>query len=247
MEKAISYNKKGHTMQKKKIKTIRTQVLRLLMTTISFLIFFSCLAFIYSSSVFVKNMDLKQLDRILNQLHHAAVTDTKSRAIREATEISDMLKLYTADTGTTTTHEKVYFSIFSAQADKVFWLLDKDKQILNGSASFELTQTLINNILSHPTDAWIDGTLEQGIFAFYGIPVSHNTRTSIAYIITAENITNKNYVQRINDSFGIDASIFYKDMRIVTTVKNGDKDAIHTQLDSNIYIELKETKEDVVG
>jgi len=234
-------------MQKTKIKTIRTQVLRLLMTTISLLIFFSCLAFIYSSSIFVKNMDLKQLDRILNQLHHAAITDTKSRAIAEATEINDMLKLYTSDIRSLTTHEEVYVSIYTAQADKVFWLLDKDRQILNGSDSFKLSPKIIESILSHPSDAWIDGSLEQGIFAFYGLPVTHNTHTSIAYIITAETITNKNYVQRINDSFGIDASIFYKDLRVVTTVKNGDKDAIHTQLDSTIYSELKETKKDVVG
>jgi diguanylate cyclase (GGDEF)-like protein len=234
-------------MQKRKIKTIRTQVLRLLMTTISFLIFFSCLAFIYSSSVFVKSMNLEQLDRILNQLYHVAITDTKAQAISEANEIRDILKLYSDDMRSDSTPQKVYNSIVSTQSDRVVWLLDKDKNVLAGSDAPLLSPLLIENILSHTSEAWIDGTLELGIYAFHGLAITHSSHRNIAYIITAERITNKNFVQRINDSFGIDASIFYKDLRIVTTVKDGQNDAVYTQLDEKIYKKLKSTKEDVIG
>lgn len=218
-------------MNNKNKHSLHYRLLRLLLMTISLIIILSSFAFIYTSGLFIKTIDQQQIERILNQLYNSSVVDAKTLSILDASELSENFEYYKTVDSTAT----IYNNLRLTYPNKIFWLLDSQQNIIEGSSSYKLNSTMINKIMNHTYDAWIDGNEQFGIYSFYGIRLKSSNASDIAYIITAVEVSNKQFVQRIKDSFNIDASIFYKDVRLITTVENNDQSLNHTLLDPSVY------------
>lgn len=228
----------------RKKRTLQVQLSRLLQMTIFSLIFMGSMIYCIASLIYIKDNNLSQLEHVLNDFYNEVVSDSKSQALRQAQELAEVINLQIKNSD-----ESI---LSNTEVEKAadgfdFWIFDENKQIIKSkdSISINLSSNQIEKMLHKTEVVWIGGNTETGIYAYSIQPISGND--AISYVLVAVEIANDKYVKKIKEDYGIDASIFYQNTRIVTSVQEKNHYAINTKISDDIYSKLLAGKVIVKG
>jgi diguanylate cyclase (GGDEF)-like protein len=116
-------------------------------------------------------------------------------------------------------------------------IFDKNKNILSGRYNSSFKNSILNNCFSfaNTPETFITYDNNMTMYTVASVPIFNSKSEKIGNIITGFNLSNPKYTSDIKSVFGVDATIFYKDIRINTTLSKNGSQVIGTKLDSDVY------------
>lgn len=120
-------------------------------------------------------------------------------------------------------------------------LFNKTNTMLGNYQFLEkIRQDIIDNLESS-SDVFYIGDSKYGIYGFKKFKIHHKGR-NIGNLIVGFDVSSSKYIQEINEKFALDATVFYENTRVNTSVKINDKVQIGTTLDEKISNEIYNEK-----
>ena len=113
--------------------------------------------------------------------------------------------------------------------------LDKNQEFLG-----KIKESILQNLLSS-SDVFYIGDTKHGIYGFKKFKIL-NKGNNIGNLILGFDISNSKYIEEINEKFALDATVFFENTRVNTSVKINDKVQIGTILDEKISKEIYDKK-----
>ncbi len=226
----------------RKKRTLQFQLRKLLQGTIISLIFIGSIVYSIASLFYMKENNLDQLEHIVNHFYNEVVENNREQALFQAQELVRVIEKFSFS-------QEQHFEneIKKTAAGSQYWIFDRNKKLIYSNAPLPMDGTphQVEELLQRAEETWIEGSHESGIYVYSSYPIMDND--ALSYVLVAVEITNDKYVQNIKDDFDIDSSIFFEDLRIVTSVKEKNQTAIRTEISPKIYEELLLTTEVVKG
>lgn len=221
-------------MRHSKNKSIRIRIRNLLLGVILFLVIMGCSITVLIFTNILKNEKTKQIQTIMNTLYDEAVTETKENVDTQANALSRVLArqddLVKRSKFTQEELQKMFPDIEYAiydRNDRLTYTTDADVFAIYKDAS----------VLKEQEHVFL-GDQEVGIYYFNKNEIHNQAKERLGYIVAFDKVTKQEYIQNIKEKFHIDATIFYKDMRIVTTIVNHDKGITGTKLTPKLSVKM---------
>lgn len=190
----------------------------------------------------------RNLSSTLKYFNVVAINDIKNIVLEYGKLLSENKKLAELiDKEDKKAIYKTFSSYINSKNFDIILIYRKDKIIisnknLNNDFNYFIEKTLSLNDLSRNT-VFIEGDKKLGLFIFSANLVKNEKNQTIGKIVIGFDLLKSKYTEDIKNNFNIDATIYYKNERINTTVnKNGIRQT-KTYLDPNISkILLNENK-----
>lgn len=128
-------------------------------------------------------------------------------------------------------------------------IFDKNKNIISGRYNKHFKNALLRNqfTFSNTPEIFITYDNVIAMYSVASIPIFNSESKKIGNIVTGFNLSNPKYTSDIKSVFGVDATIFYKDIRINTTISKSGSQVLGTKLDSKVYNSIVKTHSSFVG
>jgi len=169
----------------------------------------------------------ENLSNILNHFNSITIEDSKNRCIQfgkmiatdkrtvDLIERSDRTQLY-----------KDYRTLLKIKKIDILMIYKNDRVLVSdiqGGLDLSLfVKSLAHRIDQDREDILVEGSESSGLFIISVTPVIGNNKKITGRIITGIDLSNTRFTDSIKNSFNIEASIFFRDKRINTTImKNG--------------------------
>lgn len=229
-------DRKETFMKQSENTSIRKRIRNLLFTSILFFTFMGCsLVIVIFVNVF-RSEKTKQIETIMHTLYNEAVIETQERVGTQAKSLSELLKqnyeLEEFSNSTQNDLEKIFPKV-------KFSIYDLDYQLLF-TTSEDVFTTYEDAFALKQQDSIFLGNQDLGIYYFKKVAIHNQSNELIGYVIVHDKVTQQGFIDYIKDEFHADATIFYKDVRIVTTVKNDHKEIVGTKLNRELAAKILE-------
>lgn len=128
-------------------------------------------------------------------------------------------------------------------------IFDKNKNIISGKYNVFFKNAVIHNQFSfaNMSETFIAYDHNMTMYTVASVPIFNSSNQKVGNIITGFNLSNPKYTSDIKSVFGVDATIFYKDIRINTTISKSGSQVLGTKLDSSIYNQIVTTHSPYIG
>lgn len=135
-----------------------------------------------------------------------------------------------------------YFTLYNADIIEIY---DSENKIFfsrsnigNQNFSKKIQSNIIKNLMSNKEIFYV-GDSKEGIYCLKKFTIKDNEK-NIWKLILGFNISKSQYIHEINDKFGLDATIFFMDTRVNTSVKINQRLQVGSILDKKISSEIYE-------
>lgn len=193
---------------------------------------------------YMKEENKSQLSKMLDDLYMDTITDNKKLALLEAQNYANLLTLKQENLASL---EELYKQIAITNRNISVAIYGKNKEIIYSNLPVVISNSSVFTQKSRENTCWLAGDLGDGIYAYALVPIKQKENVLSGYVLTCVLLSNEVYIKRLHDIYGIDASIFYKETRIVTTVIENDQAAIGTKLSNDIATQLLISESEYLG
>ena len=128
-------------------------------------------------------------------------------------------------------------------------IFDKDKNILSGRYNSSFKNSVLKNCFTfaNTPETFITYDNNMTMYTVASIPIFNSKSKKIGNIVTGFNLSNPKYTSDIKSVFGVDATIFYKDIRVNTTISKNGSQVIGTKLEPKVYNSILQNQREYIG
>lgn len=211
-------------------KSIKTKIRNIILSTVLSTIIIGCVSVFFIFAYIIKSSKTEQLTDIMNALYNTAVVET-----REKVETQSALMVSTVE-------QQGFNHLYTKEYQNWVEDLDLDFEVAAYNTKAELLFATNDAVFwdmraavrNRTEDALIGGSKENGIWYYKYSPVFSPTNQLEGYIALAGEISNQEFVEHIDDEFGVDATIFWNDVRVATTISSDNQLMIGTTLNNEL-------------
>lgn len=214
--------------------SINSRIRTLIWKTVLLLVITGCTIAILIFVNILRIDKTNQIKTVMNTFYDISVTDTKDKVRNQADKLSKVLGLQDNLNDQSIYNQELFKEIYS---DIEFTIYTMDYQVCYATSGDLFTSNEDAGILKKRDDAFL-ATTNNVIQYFYKMPIYDNQKNISGYVITSDDIVKQEFFDYIKTRFNVEASIFYKDIRVNTTIKKDEKLIIGTKLDTNIAEKL---------
>lgn len=214
-------------MKRLKHISIKSRIRTLILSTIFFLILFGCTISILIFSNILKIEKTKHLQSILSDLYMESVSEVQVHTKTQAAALAMRLSAYydIADSP-----EALESHLKALNGDSRFLVYDAQWRLLFSSEA-DVFQVYPEAMQLKIVDSCFLGNESLGVHFYAKNAILDSEGLLTGYVITSEPVSQQMFIERINNLFDVDATIFYRDLRIVTSLVHDDMVATGTRLD----------------
>lgn len=207
--------------------SVKGQMRLLLLLTILFLTITGCIVVMIIFNQFIKSQTYDHLESAIQVLEEYVIYQPSEVAVDDAQRIAQML---TIQEESYRNSQKDYTQLNQVFENTAFSIYTSELEIEYSNVSVELPLELIKDMKDKQQSVRLSGNEDVGLFVLGLSTVDRGPSMEPSYVVTYRTLTNQKIIQEMHDTFDVVITIFYEDMRVVTSVVQDDKYAVGSRL-----------------